>query len=79
MITLPDLGTLWSHDKHGLVLLTGIEELAKTSFGEILYTIQIFRVKDQFHTHGIFGMSDWSAQFTACCIDSNQRLPHAQQ
>tara|TARA_R100001509_G_scaffold147814_1_gene105284 strand:+ start:768 stop:971 length:204 start_codon:yes stop_codon:yes gene_type:complete len=64
MNTLPDLGTMWSHDKHGLVLLTGITELAQTSFGETLYTIQIFRVKDQFHTHGIFGMSDWNRQFT---------------
>ena len=61
---LPDLGTLWTHEKHGLVLLTGIEELASTSFGEILYTIQIFRVKDQFQTHGIFSMNDWGAQFT---------------
>lgn len=61
---LPDLGTLWTHDKHGLVLLIGIKELASTSFGEILYTIQICRIKDQFQTHGIFSMSDWDAQFT---------------
>jgi hypothetical protein len=64
MNTLPDLGTLWSHPKHGLVLLTGMKPCANTGFNEILYTLQIYRLKDDFHTHGIFGMSDWYAQFT---------------
>ena len=61
---LPDLGTLWTHDKHGLVMLTGIKELASTSFGQTLYTVHVYRLKDDFHTEGIFGMSDWHAQFT---------------
>lgn len=61
---LPDLGTLWSHDKHGLMLLTGIKQLATTSFDEILYIVHIYRLKDDFHTEGIFSMSDWYAQFT---------------
>lgn len=61
---LPDLGTLWSHDKHGLMLLTSIKQLGSTSFGEILYTFHVYRLKDDFHTEGIFGMSDWNAQFT---------------
>ena len=64
MNTLPDLGTLWSHPKHGLVLLTGIEPLAHTGFNEILYTIHVYRVKDDFKTEGIFGMCDWHAQFS---------------
>ena len=61
---LPDLGTLWSHDKHGLMLLTGIRKLANTGFNEILYTFHVYRLKDDFHTEGIFAMSDWNAQFT---------------
>ena len=63
-IDLPDLGTLWSHDKHGLMLLTGIRRLANTGFNEILYTFHVYRLKDDFHTEGIFAMSDWNAQFT---------------
>ena len=61
---LPDLGTLWSHDKHGLMMITGIKQLATTSFGETLYTFHVYRLKDDFHTEGIFAMSDWNAQFT---------------
>jgi len=61
---LPDLGTLWTHEKHGLMLLTGIRRLATTGFNEILYTFHVYRLKDDFHTEGIFGMSDWHAQFT---------------
>jgi hypothetical protein len=64
MNTLPDLGTLWSHDKHGLILLTGIRQQGITSFGEMLYTFEVYRLKDDFKTEGIFGMSDWNAQFT---------------
>ena len=61
---LPDLGTLWAHDKHGLMLLTGIEPLGFTSFGQALYTFHVYRLKDDFHTEGIFAMCDWDAQFT---------------
>ena len=61
---LPDLGTLWSHNKHGLMLLTGIKRLGSTSFGETLYTFHVYRLKDDFHTEGIFAISDWDAQFT---------------
>ncbi len=63
-IDLPDLGTLWSHDKHGLMMITGIKRLGSTSFGETLYTFHVYRLKDDFHTEGIFAMSDWNAQFT---------------
>lgn len=61
---LPDLGTLWSHEKHGLMLLTGIHKITHTGFNEILYRFHVYRLKDDFHTQGIFGMSDWNAQFT---------------
>ena len=61
---LPDLGTLWSHDKHGLMMVTGISKVAHTGFNEILYRVHVYRLKDDFHTEGIFGMSDWYAQFT---------------
>ena len=61
---LPDLGTLWSHDKHGLMMVTDIKRLGSTSFGETLYTFHVYRLKDDFHTEGIFAMSDWYAQFT---------------
>ena len=61
---LSDLGSLWSHPKHGLVLLTGVEQKCSTSFGEILYTVYVYRLTDQFSTEGLFTVSDWSAQFT---------------
>ena len=61
---LPDLGTLWSHDKHGLMLLTGIRRLATTGFNEILYMFHVYRLKDDFHTEGIFCVNVWHAQFT---------------
>lgn len=61
---LPDLGTMWDHPKHGLVLITGIHELADTYYGEILYTFHIYRLMDAFHTEGIFSVSDWDTQFT---------------
>ena len=61
---LPDLGTLWSHDKHGLMMVTGIAKIAHTGFNEVLYRVHVYRLKDDFHTEGIFGMSDWYAQFT---------------
>ena len=61
---LPDLGTLWMHEKHGLVLLTGIHRLATTGFNEILYMFHVYRLKDDFHTEGIFCVNVWNAQFT---------------
>ena len=64
MNTLPDLGTLWSHERHGLILLTGIKQRGCTSFGETLYTFEVYRTKDNFQTEGIFGLTDWHTQFT---------------
>ena len=64
MITLPDLGTLWSHERHGLILLIGIRSQGITSWGETLYTFDVYRLKDNFKTEGIFALSDWSRQFT---------------
>ena len=48
MNTLPDLGTLWEHSKHGLVMLLGIRTHCITSWGETLYTFDVFRIKDNF-------------------------------
>ena len=64
MNTLPDLGTLWEHSRHGLVMLLGIRTHCITSWGETLYTFDVFRIKDNFKTEGIFALSDWDAQFT---------------
>ena len=60
---LPDLGTMWEHPKHGLVLLTNIRRLAGTYYGEILYRFHVYRLNDAFHTEGIFSVSDWDTQF----------------
>ena len=60
---LPDLGTMWEHPKHGLVLLTNIRRLSGTYYGEILYRFHVYRLKDAFHTEGIFSVSDWDTQF----------------
>ena len=64
MNTLPVLATLWTHDKHGLILLTGIKPLANTGSNEMLYTFEVLRVKDNFQTEGIFDLTDWHRQFT---------------
>lgn len=64
MNTLPDLGTLWSHERHGLILLTGIRSQGITSFGDMLYTFEVYRIKDDFKTEGIFDLTDWRRQFT---------------
>ena len=61
---LSDLGSLWSHPTHGLVLLTGVKRKCSTSFGETLYTVYVYRLDDQFNTEGFFTVSDWNAQFT---------------
>jgi hypothetical protein len=61
---LPDIGTLWNDDKHGLLVLTGIVPLGCTGFNERLYTFHLLRVSDSFHTNGIFTVHDWHTRFT---------------
>mgnify|MGYP003155152763 FL=1 len=61
---LSDLGSLWSHPTHGLVLLTGVKRKCSTSFGETLYTVYVYRLADQFNTEGFFTVHDWLRQFT---------------
>ena len=62
--TLPDLGTLWTSERHGLMMITRIEDYATTGFGEVIYTFHVYRVKDSFNTTGIFTTRDWYATFT---------------
>lgn len=64
MNELPDIGTLWMDDKHGLLMLTRIQPLATTGFNEELYTFHVCRLRDGFNTTGIFTASDWHATFT---------------
>ena len=64
MNELPDIGTLWMDDKHGLLMLTRIVSLGSTGFNEKLYTFHLLRVSDSFHTNGIFTLSDWHMRFT---------------
>jgi len=64
MNTLPDLGTLWTHKRHGLTLLIGIRSQGISSNGVTLYTFDVYRLKDNFKTEGIFALSDWNTQFT---------------
>jgi hypothetical protein len=64
MNELPDIGSLWMDDKHGLIAITGCTQLATTGFNEILYTFHVLRVSDSFHTNGIFSISDWYGTFT---------------
>ena len=49
MIPFPDLGTLWTHDKHGLIMLVGMRPYATTTFGEEIRTMDVLVLQSQ-HT-----------------------------
>ena len=64
MIPFPDLGTLWTHDKHGLVLLIGARPYATTMWGEDVYSVDVLILQSQHRTTGIFTAHDWHACMT---------------
>jgi len=64
MNELPDIGTLWHDDKHGLMVITDIVIHTEYTFGDDLYTFHVLRVSDAFRTYGIFSMDDWHTKFT---------------
>ena len=63
MSTFPDLGTLWRHDNHGLVLLLGARPYATTMWGEDIYSVDVLILQSQHRTTGIFTAQDWNASF----------------
>ena len=63
MIPFPDLGTLWTHDRHGLVLLLGVRPYATTSWGEQIYSVDVLILQSQHRTTGIFTAHDWNSSF----------------
>lgn len=63
MTSFPDLGTLWRHDNHGLVLLLGVRPYATTTFGEQIYSVDVLILQSQHRTTGIFTAQDWNASF----------------
>jgi len=64
MNELPDIGSLWTDELGGLMLITHITEIATTGFNEKLYTFDVLMVSDSFQTNGIFSISDWYGKFT---------------
>jgi len=64
MIPFPDLGTLWTHDKHGLIMLVGMRPYATTTFGEEIRTMDVLVLQSQHRTTGIFTAHDWHACMT---------------
>ena len=60
---LPELGTLWSDDRHGLMMIVDIVPLGSTGFDETLYMFHVLRLRDTFHTTGIFSSTDWHTKF----------------
>lgn len=60
---LPDIGTLWHCVLHGLMMITDITPLPHTEHYEMLYTFHVIRLKDTFHTSGIFTPTDWHTKF----------------
>ena len=58
--SFPDLGTLWMHERYGLVMYLGEEPYRDTT----LYTVYVLFVRSQRHTEGIFEPVDWYEQFT---------------
>ena len=64
MIPFPDLGTLWTHDKHGLIMLIGKRPYATTTWGEDIYTVDVLVLHTQHRTTGLFTAHDWHACMT---------------
>ena len=73
-IQIGDLWIYWMTDKHVWIVIAVDKQMIAlrridngktyTYSGETLYTFYVYRLKDDFHTEGIFAMSDWDAQFT---------------
>jgi hypothetical protein len=64
MIPFPDLGTLWTHDKWGLLLLIGARPYATTTWGEDIYSVDVLILHTQHRTTGLFSAHDWHACMT---------------
>ena len=62
-VRLPDLGTLWMHDRFGLVMYLGAQRLGDY-IGSSLYTVHVLIMQTQHRTEGIFSAIDWHDQFT---------------
>ena len=61
---LPNIGTLWTSERHGLIVITNIVPLSNTNLDEWFYTFHVCRLKDSFNTTGIFSAADWRKRFT---------------
>jgi len=62
---LPDLGTLWEHPRHGLILLTKITDgHLENPYCDPVYRFHVFMLQKQHHTWGLFSTQDWYNQFT---------------
>ena len=62
---LPDLGTLWMHERYGLCIYLGAEPLEKQGAEcSSLHTVYVLMVRTQHNTEGIFSPIDWHEQFT---------------
>jgi hypothetical protein len=56
--------SLWLSDRYGLVMCVSARELCQTGFNEVLFDVKVVVVSEKFETSGIYGATDWHAQFT---------------
>ena len=67
MNSFPPIGSMWMHDRFGLVMFLGTEPYENPQppqSWERLYTIYVLLVSENRRSSGIFAHEDWHEQFT---------------
>lgn len=67
MNDFPDLGSLWLHDRYGLVMFLGSEPYTNPTPPQSvpeLHTVYVLLIEQNRRTTGIYAPLDWFDQFT---------------
>ena len=78
MTDFPDLGSLWMHDRYGLVMFLGLEPYTnprEPQSWDTLYTVYVLLIEQNRRTSGIYAPLDWFDQFTPVG-DAHAAKPH---
>jgi len=54
---------LYTHDRYGIVLVTGIEFNSQAYSSDTLYKVSIYILNEDRHTYGLFARADWLKLF----------------
>jgi len=54
---------LYTHDRYGIVLITGIEFKSKAYCGDTICKVSIYILNEDRHTYGLFTRADWLKLF----------------